>query len=335
MSDAPDAFPAFVVSERNGRAAAQRLGRAQLPPAAPGEVLLRVRWSSLNYKDGLAMTGRAPVVRTVPMVPGIDLAGEVVESTSPDWKPGDAAIATGSGLGETRWGGYAAFARLPAEMLVRPPEGLDLRRAMAFGTAGLTAMLCVMALERHGLPPRAECVVTGAAGGVGSIALLLLARAGHRVAAVTGRPAEEPWLRSLGATELVARDALTATPEKSLLTERWHGGVDVVGGAALAGLLRSIREGGAVAACGMAAGGPMPATVYPFILRGVALLGTACSVSPLALRREAWARLAREVPAATIDAMSRVEPFSALPRLADEILAGQVRGRVVIDVGAG
>jgi acrylyl-CoA reductase (NADPH) len=326
MSD----FPAYLVTAKNSRAEATRLRREQLPE---GEVTIAVRWSSLNYKDGLAMTGRAPVVRTVPMVPGIDLAGEVVESASGDFQRGDPVIATGSGLGETLWGGYAQFARLPASCLLRPPPGLDLKRAMAFGTAGVTAMLCVMAIEGHGLAPRSPVVVTGAAGGVGSVATLLLARLGHRVSVITGRASEEPYLRSLGASEILPREVLVAAPEKSLLAERWAAGVDVVGGAPLAGLLRAIATGGAVAACGMAAGGTLPATVYPFILREVALLGIASSSTPMERKREAWARLAREVPAASIDALTTSVPFPELPRMADEILAGRTRGRVVVAVG--
>jgi acrylyl-CoA reductase (NADPH) len=325
----PDDFPAYLVSERGRGASATSLSRDRLPA---GEVLVAVRWSSLNYKDGLAMTAKAPVVRTFPMVPGIDLAGVVVESSSAGFKAGDEVIATGSGLGETIWGGYSAFARVPAEILVRPPKELGLRRAMAFGTAGLTAMLSVMALERAGLPPKSAVAVTGAGGGVGGVAIIILSRLGHRVTAVTGRASEEAYLRGLGAAELFPRDQLAITPEKSLLAERWAGAVDAVGGPLLAGLLRSITTGGAVAVSGMAAGGQLPATVYPFILRGVSLLGIASSVTPMALRREAWARLARDVPAAAIDGLAREASFADLPRLADEIMAGGVRGRYVVKI---
>jgi acrylyl-CoA reductase (NADPH) len=326
----PDDFPAYLATAKGARAEATRLTRDRLPT---GEVLVAVGWSSLNYKDGLALTAKAPVLRAFPIVPGIDLAGTVVESASGDFKPGDEVIATGSGLGESIWGGYAGFARVPAEILVRPPKELGLRRAMAFGTAGLTAMLSVMALERAGLPPKSAVAVTGAGGGVGGVAILILSRLGHRVTAVTGRASEEAYLRGLGAAELSPRDQLAITPEKSLLAERWAGAVDAVGGPLLAGLLRSITTGGAIAVSGMAAGGQLPATVYPFILRGVSLIGIASSVTPMPLRREAWARLARDVPAAAIDAMVREAAFADLPSLADQLMAGTIRGRYVVKVG--
>ncbi len=323
-------FSALMVDAPKHAAIAARLTTDRLPK---GEVLVAVRWSSLNFKDGLAVTGTAPVVRSFPMVPGIDLAGVVVESSDPAFTPGDEVIATGCGLGESHWGGYAAFARLPAAWLVRPPAGLTLQRAMAYGTAGLTAMLCVMALERHGLPPASAVAVTGAAGGVGSVAIAVLSRLGHRVSAISGRAAETGYLLGLGAIEVLPREVANERPDKSMLTERWAGAVDTVGGAMLAGLLRSIAQCGGIAACGMAAGGDMPATVYPFILRGIGLLGVSSSSAPMPLKREAWRRLAELVPAATIDGMTRTIGLDEVPVAAREILAGKVRGRIAVRIG--
>jgi acrylyl-CoA reductase (NADPH) len=299
-------------------------------------VTVRVRYSSLNYKDGLAVTGRGPVVRKFPMVCGVDLAGIVEFSTDPDIKPGDEVVATGFGLGEEHFGGFADFAKVKPEWVVKLPDGLDSRRAMSIGTAGLTSMLCVMALERNGVTPEQSeekpIAVTGAAGGVGSVAVAILAGLGFRVAAVSGRPEESDYLKSLGAVSIVPRAELSEAPPKALESEQYTGGVDAVGGTTLATLLRRTRYGGCVAACGLAGSADLPTTVHPFILRAVTLAGVDSVRAPLALRREAWARLANELPASVIDKMTVEHPLEEVPRLAEEILAGKTRGRVVIAV---
>ncbi|MBX0329930.1 oxidoreductase [Oscillochloris sp. ZM17-4] len=331
MSD--QTFRALVVEEGGGsRSAAIRdVPMAELPA---GEVLVRVAYSTLNYKDGLAVTGKAKILRGSPMVPGIDYAGTVVESASPDYAPGDEVILTGWGVGERHWGGFSQLARAKAGWLVPLPAGLSLRQAMGVGTAGFTAMLCVQALERHGLRPGGrDVVVTGAAGGVGSVAVALLSAAGYQVVASTGRPQEADYLRALGAHEIIDRAAL-AGPGKPLESERWAGAVDTVGGTTLAGLLRSTAYGGAVAACGNAGGFELSTTVLPFILRGVALLGVESVMVPLPERRAAWERIARDLPLGLIDRMTEVIPFDALPAACEAITNGQVRGRTVVDVNA-
>jgi len=322
-------FPALLVSARGQPAAPTTLETEQLPAQ---EVLVRVRYSSLNYKDALAVTGAAPVVRSFPMVPGIDLAGTIVESRVPDLRVGDEIISTGAGLGETMWGGYAGYARLPARLGLRPPAGLALWNAMAFGTAGLTAMLCVQALERQGLPDAAPVVVSGASGGVGSIAILLLARAGHRVTAISGKDSQHNYLRHLGASEILPRASLTQSPEKTLTTERWAAGIDTVGGELLAGMLRGIATGGTVAACGMAAGGALTTSVYPFILRGVALQGIACSLSSSPQKTAAWSRLASSVPHDVLAGLTQTITLAQVPDFAARMLASQLSGRVVVDL---
>ena len=277
------------------RAGVTTLDEARLPAAGPGMVTVAPAWSTLNYKDGLAITHRSPVVRLWPMVPGIDGAGTVLDSAHPDWKPGDRFILNGFGVGETHWGCLAQRARLKGDWLVPLPEAFTARQAMAIGTAGYTAMLCVMALERHGLQPGAgEVLVTGATGGVGSVAVALLARLGHRVVAATGKSAQADYLRSLGAADIVDRAELAA-PGKPLQKERWAAVVDAVGSHTLANACAQTRYGGAVAACGLAQGEDLPATVMPFILRGVSLLGVDSVMAPMALRRQAWQRLARDL----------------------------------------
>lgn len=328
-----DAFRALVV-DRVGdthRAEIRTLNATDLPD---GEVLVEVAYSSLNYKDGLAITGRAPICRCFPMVAGIDLAGTVLESRAPEFAPGDRVLVNGYGLSERHWGGYGQLARLRAEWLVHVPERLDLRQAMAIGTAGYTAMLCVMALERHGLTPAAGPVlVTGAAGGVGSIAVCLLARLGFEVVASSGRAAAADYLLRLGAREVIDRGEL-ARPAKPLEAERWAGAVDAVGGQTLATVLTQTCYGGAVAACGLAGGADLPVTVYPFILRAVTLEGIDSVMAPMPLRVKAWRRLAEDLDLDHLDRLSRVEPLGRLPELAEEILAGRIQGRVVIDVNA-
>ncbi len=260
-----------------------------------GDVTVRVEWSTVNYKDGLAITGKAPVVRRFPMIPGIDFAGTVEASTHPDWKPGDQVILNGWGLGETHLGAYGAKARVKGDWLVRLPAGMSARDAMAIGTAGYTAMLAVMALEHHGLKPTSgPVVVTGAAGGVGSVAVAILAKLGFQVVASTGRPEEADYLKRLGAAEIIDRKELAGAP-RPLAKERWAGGIDVVGSATLANVLSMIRYRGAVAACGLAGGMDLPATVAPFILRGVSLLGIDSVMRPLPDRRAAWGRLSADL----------------------------------------
>lgn len=299
-----------------------------------GGVTVDVAYSSLNYKDGLAVTGRGKIVRKFPMVLGIDLAGTVVDSDSDAFEPGDRVLGTGQGLGELIWGGYTQRARVPADALVLVPEGLSLEHSMHMGTAGITAMLCVLALEQNDvLPDDREIIVTGAAGGVGSLAVLLLAKRGYRVAASTGRPELADYLRNLGATTIVPRDELT-TAGAPMQKEHWAGAVDTVGGATLANVFAQTAYGGAVACCGMAGGHELHTAVWPLILRNVSLLGVSSLRTPKAKRNEGWSRLARDVDAAKLAELSRTEPLSKIFELAEEILAGRVRGRVGIDVNA-
>lgn len=300
-----------------------------LPPSG---VLIDVAYSSLNYKDGLAVTRKGKIVRKFPMILGIDLAGIVVASDSDDFKTGDRVLGTGQGLGELTPGGYTQRQRVRADALVLVPEGLTLAQAMQLGTAGLTAMLSLMTLERnHVLPDEREVVVTGAAGGVGSLAVMLLARRGYRVAASTGRPQLEDYLRGLGATSIVLRDEL-ASPGAPMQSERWAGGVDTVGGQTLANVFAQTAYGGAVACCGMAGGHELNVTVWPLILRNVSLLGVSSLRTPKATRIEAWNRLASDIVASQLAQLSRVEPLSRIFELSEEILAGNIRGRVAIDV---
>lgn len=300
-----------------------------------GEVLVRVEWSTLNYKDGLAITGKAPVVRKYPMVPGIDFAGTVEASQHPAWQPGDRVLLNGWGVGEGHWGGLAQKARVRGDWLLARPENLSARQCMAIGTAGYTAMLCVLALERHGvLADSGEVLVTGAAGGVGSVAIQLLARRGYRVVASTGRiEAAGEYLRGLGAAEVIDRAQFSA-PGKPLGRERWAGAVDSVGSHTLANVCATTRYGGVVTACGLAGGMDLPATVAPFILRGVTLAGIDSVMAPLPLRQAAWTALAAEIDTDKLDDMTRVIPLAEAIPAAAELIAGQVRGRLVVDVNA-
>jgi len=325
-------FKAMVIEKTEGgtRAALADFDEANL---MDGDVTVRVEYSTVNYKDGLALTGKAPVVRRFPMIAGVDFAGTVEASSHPKWKAGDKVILNGWGLGETHLGAYAEKARVKGDWLVRLPDGITARDAMAIGTAGYTAMLCVMALEKHGLTPTSGPIaVTGAAGGVGSVAVSILSKLGFEVSAVTGRPAEADYLKSLGATEIVERAAL-AGPVKPLAKERWAGGIDSVGSTTLANLLSMIRYGGAVAACGLAGGMDLPASVAPFILRGVCLLGIDSVMCPLSKREEAWKRLETDLDRQKLAAMTREIGLSELPEVASAIVAGQVRGRVVVKIG--
>ena len=311
--------------------------RAGLSPLAPErlpdeEVTVRVAYSSLNFKDGLAITGRSPVVRSFPMVPGIDIAGTVEESRHADFTPGDRVVLNGWGVGEVHWGGLAQYARLKADWLVPLPAAFTPAQAMAIGTAGYTAMLCVMALERHGVvPDQGEVLVTGAAGGVGSVAVALLSKLGFRVVASTGRAAEADYLKTLGATEVIDRATLSA-PGKPLAKERWAGVVDSVGSHTLANACAATRYGGVVAACGLAQGMDLPASVAPFILRGITLAGVDSVYCPKARRVEAWKRLARDLDVGKLAAMTSEVSLAEVLEKAPLILDGQVRGRVVVDV---
>lgn len=299
-----------------------------------GNVTVRVEYSTLNYKDALAITGKSPVVRKFPMVPGIDLSGTVEESAHPAWKKGDLVVLNGWGIGEGHFGGLAERARVDGDWLVRIPPPLDARQAMAIGTAGYTAMLCVLALEKHGLTPKdGDVLVTGAAGGVGSVAIALLARRGFTVVASTGRKEEEPYLRSLGATQILDRAELSA-PGKPLGKERWAGVVDSVGSQTLANACAGTKYRGAVAACGLAGGMDFPATVAPFILRGVTLYGIDSVRAPVELRREAWARLASDLDPGKLASMTREIGLGEAIGAAGDLLAGKVRGRLVVKTSA-
>jgi acrylyl-CoA reductase (NADPH) len=298
-----------------------------------GDVTVRVEWSTVNYKDGLALTGKAPVVRRFPMIAGIDLAGTVESSINPGWAPGDEVILNGWGLGETHLGAYAQKARVKGDWLVRRPQNISARDAMAIGTAGYTAMLSVMALERAGLTPaRGPVVVTGAAGGVGSVAIALLAKLGFTVIAATGRPEEAPYLKELGAAEVIERKELTG-PVRALGKERWAGGIDAVGSTTLANVLSMTRYGGAVAACGLAGGMDLPTSVAPFILRAVSLLGIDSVMCPMPLRQEAWRRLETGLDHAKIAAMTTEIQLADVVEAGQHIIAGGVRGRIVVNIG--
>ncbi|NPU65703.1 oxidoreductase [Bradyrhizobium sp. 83012] len=297
-----------------------------------GDVTVKVEWSDLNYKDGLALTGKAPVVRRFPMIAGIDFAGTVEQSSHPSWKPGDAVICTGWGMGETHLGAYAEKARVKGDWLVGLPQGLSARDAMAIGTAGFTAMLAILALEKHGLTPGSgPVVVTGAAGGVGSVATAVLAKLSYHVIASTGRLAEADYLKSLGAAEIIDRNELSA-PAKPLAKERWAGGIDSVGSNTLANLLAMTKYGGAIAACGLAAGMDLPSSVAPFILRGVCLLGIDSVMCPLPARKAAWDRLATDLDRSKLSEITHEIALDQVAALGPQILAGQVRGRTVVRI---
>jgi acrylyl-CoA reductase (NADPH) len=297
-----------------------------------GDVTVRVTHSTLNYKDGLALTGKAPVVRRFPMIPGVDFAGTVEASSHPDFEPGAAVVLNGWGIGETHLGAYAEKARVKGDWLIPLPVGMTPAQAMAIGTAGYTAMLCLMALERHGLTPdRGAAIVTGAAGGVGSVAVALLAKTGWHVIASTGRTQEADYLKGLGAAEIIDRNELSG-PARPLGKERWAAGVDSVGSQTLANLLSMTKYGGAIAACGLAGGMDLPSSVAPFILRSVALLGVESTMAPKALREEAWKRLAQELDHDKLAAMTSTIRLDQVIDAGREIIAGKVRGRVVVEI---
>ena len=311
------------------RASVRTLDEAQLPE---GNVTVRVSHSTLNYKDGLAITGKGPVVRKFPMVPGIDLVGVVEASSHPAYQAGDSVVLNGWGVGEVHWGGLAQKARLDGDWLVPLPSAFSPQQAMAIGTAGYTAMLCVLALERHGVRPEdGEILVTGAAGGVGSVAVAILAKLGYAVVAATGRPQDADYLKALGAAEVVDR-ALFASPGKPLGKERWAGAVDVVGSHVLANVCATTKYRGVVAACGLAGGMDFPATVAPFILRGVTLAGVDSVMCPRADRLVAWQRLGSDLDVAKLGQISREVGLAEAIPLAESLLKGEVRGRIVVDV---
>jgi len=325
-------FKAIVINrdaEKKQSVAVTELTDADL---MDGDVTVSVEYTTVNYKDGLAITGKAPVVRRFPLVPGVDFAGTVLSSSHPDFAIGDKVILNGWGVGETHHGAFARRARVKGDWLIPLPEGLSTRDAMAIGTAGYTAMLCVMALERHGITPeRGPLVVTGAAGGVGTVAIALLSRLGHHVIASTGRPDEAGFLKELGAAEIIERTEL-AGPAKPLGKERWAGGVDAVGSHTLANVLSMTSYGGAITACGLAGGMDLPGSVAPFILRGVSLLGIDSVMAPKALRLEAWRRLASDLDHGKLAALSRTIGFDEIIDTAKAIVDGKVRGRVVVEI---
>lgn len=326
-------FKAIVIDKPGDDQVAsfEEITEAQLPE---GDVLVDVAYSTLNYKDALAITGSAPIVRSYPLTPGIDFSGVVAESAHPDFKAGDRVVLNGWGVGEKHSGGLAERARVKGDWLVPLPDGLSLREAMVIGTAGYTAMLCVLALENHDVTPdRGPVVVTGAAGGVGSVALALLSAKGYDIAAVTGRDSEADYLRSLGATEIVPRDELEGKV-RPLNKERWAGAIDVVGSTMLANVLSAIKYRGAVAACGLAGGMDLPSSVAPFILRGVSLVGIDSVMCPKAERMAAWARLATDLDLSKLQDMATEVAFDHVLEVAPKLLAGQVRGRVVVPINA-
>ena len=328
-------FRAILLEQRADKTTAATLKTLEenaLPVFEARGVTVDVAASTINFKDGLAITGRSPVVRRWPLVPGIDFAGTVTASDDPRWHPGDRVVLNGWGVGESHWGGLAQKARVDGDWLVRLPDAFSAADAMAIGTAGYTAMLCVMALERQGVAPGdGEVLVTGATGGVGSVAVTLLARRGYRVVASTGKAAEAPYLQALGAAEVIDRATLAA-PGKPLQKERWAGVVDTVGSHTLANACASTRYGGVVTACGLAQGMDLPASVAPFILRGVALLGVDSVMAPVARRTEAWGRLADEIDRAALAAIAQTIGLDEVIAAAPRILAGEVRGRLVVDV---
>ena len=327
-----ESFKAILISrdaEKRQSVAVTELTEADL---MDGDVTVAIEATTVNYKDGLAITGKAPVIRRFPLVPGIDFAGTVISSSHPDWKPGDKVILNGWGTGETHHGAFAEKSRVKGDWLVPLPKGMSVRDAMAVGTAGYTAMLSVMALERHGITPdRGPVVVTGAAGGVGSVAIAILSKLGFHVIASTGRVSESAYLTGLGAAEIIAREELSG-PAKPLAKERWAGGVDAVGSHTLANVLSMTSYGGAIAACGLAGGMDLPSSVAPFILRGVSLLGIDSVMAPKEIRLEAWRRIATDLDHGKLSALTTTIGFDGIIGAAKDILDGKIRGRVVVEM---
>lgn len=327
-----DRFKGILLTRDENKVMSVNATELGLDDLMEGDVVVEVEWTTINYKDGLAITGKGPVVRRWPMVPGIDCAGTVVSSENERFKTGDKVILNGFGVGEVHTGAYATYARLKGDWLIPMPEGMDGRSAMAIGTAGYTAMLSVMALERHGITPgRGPVVVTGANGGVGTVAIAVLGKLGYEVIASTGRTEEADFLKSLGASEVIHRDELSG-PAKPLAKERWAGAVDAVGSHTLANVLSMTSYGGAVTACGLAQGMDLPTSVAPFILRGVSLLGIDSVMAPLALRQEAWSRLVSDLDLDKLEALSSEIGFDGIIDAAHQIIDGKIRGRVVVDM---
>lgn len=327
-----DTFRALVIEDQDGKQQAvfKDLTVGDLPDE---DVLVEISYSTLNYKDGLAVSGKG-IARRLPMVGGVDLAGTVLESKSPDFKPGDKVVVNGYGLSELYWGGYSQKQKLKSEWLIKLPDAFSMQESMAIGTAGYTSMLCVMALEKAGVTPdKGEILVTGAAGGVGSVAIAILAKLGYQVVASSGREETHDYLKKLGAKEVISREE-TMGKGRPFDKERWAGAVDCVGSKILAAVIAQTNYGGAVAACGLAGGNDLPTSVLPFILRSVSLLGVDSVMAPREKRIEAWSRLATDLDKSLFVDMTRVEPMSNLPTLANDILKGQIQGRVVIDVNA-
>jgi acrylyl-CoA reductase (NADPH) len=328
-----DTFKALVLTQEDGKTVStiQQLCNDDLPE---GDVLLAVDYSSLNYKDGLAITGKGKIVRQWPLVPGIDLAGSVLESSSAHYQAGDRVVLTGWSVGEKYWGGYSQRQRVQSKWLVPLPDGLDSKKAMAIGTAGFTAMLCVMTLEEAGVTPdKGTVLVTGASGGVGSVAVAILAKLGYTVAAVSAKPDADDFLRGLGASEILTREEMSEKP-RALEGQRWAGAVDVVGTTTLARVLAEMNYGGCVAACGLAGGADLPTTVMPFILRNVSLRGVDSVMCPVERRKVAWQRLVNDLPAKALSEIGQVASLEQLPDLAEKITTGGVRGRVIVDLNA-
>jgi acrylyl-CoA reductase (NADPH) len=326
-----ETFHALVLTRHEDKKTQANFEQVNISDLPDGDALVKVQYSSLNYKDGLAVTGAGPIVRKFPMIPGIDFVGTVEETQSSEYQVGDIVILTGWGVGETHWGGYGAYARVPAEWLVPLPDGLSAEDAMAVGTAGFTAMMAVMALVAHDVKPESGAIlVTGATGGAGSVAVAILGAMGYNVVASTGRAEEQgDYLKSLGASEIIGR---FEAPQRPLQSERWAGAVDSVGGDALAFILSETKYGGSVAALGLAGGSNLNTTVFPFILRGVNLLGIDSVMCPRDYRLKVWEQVTKTLPVEKLALMKQVEPLSKVPELAQQILAGQVRGRVVINI---
>lgn len=326
-------FKAILISRDEDKKQSVAVSELSSDQLMEGDVTVKVLATTINYKDGLAITGKSPVVRHWPMVPGIDFVGEVIDSSSGKFSPGDKVILNGFGVGETHWGAYAQIARVKSEWLIKLPDEMSPTQAMGIGTAGYTAMLCVMALEKYGIgPEKGPVIVTGANGGVGSVAIALLSKLGFDVIASTGRPNESDFLKSLGASEIIDRAELSEAG-RPLGKERWAAGIDAVGSHTLANVLAQTNYGGAVAACGLAQGFDLPATVMPFILRGVALLGVDSVMASLQLREEAWSRLASDLDMSKLDAITTSIGFDDIIPTATDLIDGKVRGRVVVEMG--
>ncbi|MBT3767836.1 MAG: oxidoreductase [Rhodospirillaceae bacterium] len=328
-----ETFKALMLQEADKKVTSA-LEEVKVSDLPAGDVTVDVDYSTLNYKDGMILKGIGRLVRNYPHIPGIDFVGTVANSDSGDYAPGDKVILTGWRVGEIHWGGFATKARVKSDWLVPLPDGLNTKQAMAVGTAGLTSMLAVLALEEHGLSPDqdGEVLVTGAAGGLGSVAVAILAKLGYRVAASTGRAETHDYLKDLGATTIIERTELSELPDRPLLSERWAGCVDAVGSATLTHVLAEMAQGGSVASCGLAGGAELGGTVLPFLLRGVNLLGIDSNLCPFTRRKQAWDRLVSDLDLDRLDAMTKVVSLADLPELADKILAGRIQGRVVVDV---